>query len=290
MTFAATVIRIFLASPGDTTEEREIARTAIARWNVNHAADEKVVLLPVGWETDSVPEWGGHPQSILNRQLVDSCDVLLGIFWTRLGTPTPDSKSGSVEEIERFASSGKPVLLYFCRKHADLAAIDPDQLNALREFEASCRDRVLYDTYGDAAEFEAKLARALTRVVRDRFTSEALEGDRLPRGHRLAEPPRPKHESRLVAHLENHGRSRYRLIVANTGTIDLLRVNVEVPDEARSFSLLTDELPIDVLRPSERVALMASVHMGGGKSIFDVYLTGETPSGEAVRFPSKISI
>jgi len=290
VTFTATVIRIFLASPGDTAPERDVARTAVARWNVTHAADEKVVLLPVGWETDAVPEWGDHPQSILNRQLVDSCDVLLGIFWTRLGTPTPDGKSGTVEEIERFADTGKPVLLYFCRKLADLAAIDTDQLDALREFEAACRDRVLYDTYGDEAEFEAKLARALTRVVRDRFVNDAMQGNRLPRGRRLTGPPRPKQEARLGAHLENHGRSSYRLIVANTGTVDILGVNVEVPEEARSFSLLTDELPIDVLRPGERVALLASVHMGGGKSIFDVYLTGETPGGELIRAPSKISI
>lgn len=290
MTFEATVIRVFLASPGDTMEEREIARTSIARWNVNHAADEKVVLLPVGWETDSVPEWGDHPQSILNRQLVDSCDVLLGIFWTRLGTPTQEGKSGTVEEIERFAETGKPVLLYFCRKHADLAAIDTDQLKALRDFEASCQDRVLYDTYGDEAEFTAKLARALTRVVRDRFAVGATDGERLPLGHRLTEPPRAKQEARLGAHLENHGRHSYRLIVANTGTVELLGVNVEVPEEARSFTLLTDELPIDVLRPGERVALVASVHMGGGKSIFDVHLTGKTPVGETVRFPSKISI
>ena len=238
MTFSATVVRVFLASPGDTEDERETARTAVARWNVEHAADEKVVLLPVGWETDSIPEWGEHPQSILNRQLLDACDVLVGIFWTRLGTPTQDGESGTVEEIERFATSSKPVLLYFCRKHAAIASIDTEQLDAVREFETACRDRALYDTYGDTAEFAAKLARALTRVVRDRFASELVADEGMPRGRRLAEPPRPKQEARLAAHLENHGRHSYRLVLANTGTVDVLGVNVEVPDEASSFWLL----------------------------------------------------
>lgn len=195
-----------------------------------------------------------------------------------------------MEEIERFAEGGKPVLLYFCRKRPDLGGIDTTQLDALRDFEASCQAQALYDTYGDEAEFEAKLGRALTRVVRDRFAGGVDAREGLPRGHRLSEPPKPKQEARLGAHLENHGRHRYRLIVANTGTVDVLGVNVEVPDEAKSFSLLTDELPIDVLRPGERVALLASVHMGGGKSIFDVLLTGQTPNGFPVRFPSKISI
>jgi hypothetical protein len=252
--------------------------------------DQAVVLVPVGWETDSVPEWGNHPQSILNRQLVDSSDVLLGIFWTRLGTATPDSASGTVEEIERFAKTGKPVMLYFCRKYADLTTIDTAQLDALRAFEASCKAHALYDTFGDAAEFESKLARGLTRTVMERFAARSEAASHLPVGRRLATPPERKPEARLSAHLESHGRSSHRLILANIGTVDALDVNVEVPPEASSFMLLTDELPIDVLRPGERVALLASLHMGGGKSIFDVFVTGTTANGDDIRFPSKISI
>lgn len=283
-------MRVLLASPGDTRNERDLARTAIARWNSNNAMDQAVVLVPVGWETDSVPEWGDHPQSILNRQLVDSSDVLLGIFWTRLGTATPDSTSGTVEEIERFAKTGKPVMLYFCRKHADLSAIDTAQLDALRDFEASCRTHALYDTFGDAAEFESKLARGLTRTVIERFAARTGEASHLPVGRRLSAPPERKPEARLSAHLESHGRSSYRLVLANIGTVEVMDVDVEVPPEASSFTLFTDELPIDVLRPGERVALMASLHMGGGKSIFDVFVTGTTADGDHLRFPSKISI
>lgn len=284
-------MRVLLASPSDTTRERELARMAIARWNSTNAMDRAVVLVPVGWDTDSVPEWGDHPQSILNRQLVDTSDVLLGIFWTRLGTATPESASGTVEEIERFAKSGKPVMLYFCRKHADLSAIDTAQLDALRDFEVSCRPHALYDTFGDAAELEAKLARGLTRIVVDRFAARTEAASALPVGRRLSAPPERKPEARLTAHLESHSRSSYRLVVANTGTVEVMDVNVEVPPEASSFSLHTDELPIDVLRPGERVALMASLHMGGGKSIFDVFVTGMTADGQQqLRFPSKISI
>jgi hypothetical protein len=290
VTFEATVVRVLLASPGDTADERDLARTAIARWNSSNAMEQAVVLVPVGWESDSVPEWGDHPQSILNRQLVDSSDVLLGIFWTRLGTATPDSASGTVEEIQRFAKTGKPIMLYFCRKNADLTAIDTAQLDALREFEASCQAYGLYDTFGDAAEFESKLARGLTRTVTQRFAARTETASRLPVGRRLTAPPERKPEARLSAHLESHSRSSYRLVVANIGTVDVTGVNIEVPPEASSFTLHTDELPIDVLRPGERVALMALLHMGGGKSIFDVFLTGTTPDGDHLRFPSKISI
>jgi hypothetical protein len=154
----------------------------------------------------------------------------------------------------------------------------------------SCQAHALYDTFGDAVEFESKLSRGLTRTVNERFAAQTEEASRLPVGRRLSAPPERKPEARLSAHLESHGRSNYRLVLANIGTVDAMDVNVEVPPEASSFTLHTDELPIDVLRPGERVALMASVHMGGGKSIFDVFITGTTAEGDQLRFPSKISI
>jgi hypothetical protein len=33
---------------------------------------------------------------------VESGDILMGVFWTRLGTPTGKAPSGTVEEIEHF--------------------------------------------------------------------------------------------------------------------------------------------------------------------------------------------
>jgi hypothetical protein len=38
---------------------------------------------------------------------------LIGVFWTRVGTPTGIAESGTLEEIERVAAEGKLVMLYF---------------------------------------------------------------------------------------------------------------------------------------------------------------------------------
>jgi nucleoside 2-deoxyribosyltransferase len=83
---------------------------------------------------------GDHPQSILNRQLVDRCDLLVAVFRTRLGTPTPHGPSGTAEEIERFIASRKPVLLYKLNGRED-GDTDLHQLAALNEFMASLRQR-----------------------------------------------------------------------------------------------------------------------------------------------------
>ncbi len=45
---------------------------------------------------------GDRPQGIINEQLVNNCDIFIGIFWGRLGTRTGKTESGSVEEIEKF--------------------------------------------------------------------------------------------------------------------------------------------------------------------------------------------
>lgn len=52
------------------------------------------MLLPVKWETHAIPQSGIRPQEAINRQLVNQCDVLLGMFWTKLGTSTGVAESG----------------------------------------------------------------------------------------------------------------------------------------------------------------------------------------------------
>lgn len=53
------------------------------------------------WSTDSYPQSGGHPQALLNTQIVDNADAAIAVFWTRFGTPTDEFGSGTEEEIEK---------------------------------------------------------------------------------------------------------------------------------------------------------------------------------------------
>ncbi len=99
-------------SPSDMAEERLAVAEAVNEWNAQHAAAEGVVLLPVKWETHALPTSGVRPQEAINRQLIDECDVLIGMFWTRLGTSTGVADSGTAEEIERFVAAKKPAMLY----------------------------------------------------------------------------------------------------------------------------------------------------------------------------------
>ncbi|MFA0173397.1 DUF4062 domain-containing protein, partial [Vibrio splendidus] len=57
-----------------------------------------------------------HPQKILNQQMVEDADFGIGIFWSKLGTPTDTHASGTVEEIEGLRNKGAKVSLYLSQQ------------------------------------------------------------------------------------------------------------------------------------------------------------------------------
>lgn len=166
MSFPAQVFRILIASPSDVSEEREIAVRTIQEWNDLNAAERQLVLLPLRWETHSAPEYGKRPQEVINRQVVDHCDLLVGVFWTRIGSPTGISDSGTIEEIERVATDGKPVMLYFSQAKHDPDKLDLEQLAKLREFKKKTFPKALIESYGGVIEFKDKLAKQIEIQLR----------------------------------------------------------------------------------------------------------------------------
>ena len=166
MAFQAHTYRVLIASPSDLSEERHTASEAVNEWNAQHAVAEATVLLPVKWETHATPETGVRPQEALNRQLVRGADILLGMFWTKLGTHTGVADSGTVEEIDQFVAAGKPALLYFSSRPINPRSIDINQLERLESFRAGTYKRALSGTFSDIGELRHILTRDLMRQVR----------------------------------------------------------------------------------------------------------------------------
>ncbi len=72
----------------DVTQERSIIREILYDWNIVNSEKYGMVLNPTGWDISSYPDMGNHPQKILNKQILDKADILIGVFWTRIGTKT----------------------------------------------------------------------------------------------------------------------------------------------------------------------------------------------------------
>jgi len=137
MSYDAKAFNVMIASPSDVPSERNIVREVVYEWNAVHSQLRRIVLLPVGWETHSSPEMGSRAQAILNEQILNKCDLLVGIFWTRIGTETGEYISGTVEEIEKHVASGKPAMLYFYGQPVEEGSVDKEQYSKLKEFRES---------------------------------------------------------------------------------------------------------------------------------------------------------
>jgi hypothetical protein len=162
----ARIIRVMIASPGDTTEEREAIATAVSRWNETNGSDWGVHLQVVMWELHATPELGERPQEIINRELTDPSDVLVAVFRARIGSPTGGALSGTVEEIQEFQKAGKPVLPYFYAGDISRGEVDGQQLALLSEFKKAMYQEGLVGQYGNIHELREHLAYHLTSVVR----------------------------------------------------------------------------------------------------------------------------
>ena len=177
MSYAARVYDLLIASPSDVAKERQLARDVILEWNAIHAKDRRIVLAPVAWETHASPEMGDRPQAIINKQIARDCDVLIAVFWTRLGTPTGKSPSGTVEEIREHVAAGKPALIYFSEEPVRLDSVEEAQYAALKEFRAECQQNGLYESYSSASEFREKLTRQLAQTVIRNLAPEPQDAD-----------------------------------------------------------------------------------------------------------------
>lgn len=100
MPYQSTAYKVFIASPGDVKEERSIVREVLAEWNDINSEKRALVLLPIGWDTHSTPEMGSPAQEIINKRVLKTADILIGVFWTKVGTPTDRYPSGTIEEID----------------------------------------------------------------------------------------------------------------------------------------------------------------------------------------------
>ena len=167
MSYSALVIPIMIASPGDVVEERDVARDVIQEWNYINSLPSRTVLMPVGWDTHSSPELGGRPQELINERVLKDCDLLVGIFWTRIGTPTGKSASGSVEEIERHIEAGKPAMVYFSSAPVAPQNLDQEQFSALTDFKEWCKSRGLVEQFENIIDFRQKFSRHLQIMLRD---------------------------------------------------------------------------------------------------------------------------
>ena len=176
------LLRIVVASPGDTQVERDLVQEVAEELNHGIAQDCGTRLEVVRWETDTYPGFHatgpqGHIDSLLH---IEDCDAVIGIFWKRFGTPVSDAKSGTEHEIQAAIRSweqkGRPhIMVYFNTKpYTPASKTETDQWGQVLEFKAHFDKRGLWWTYNGKAVFEKLVRNHLTQYLRQHKPQTAI--------------------------------------------------------------------------------------------------------------------
>lgn len=157
------VYRVFLASPSDVPAERRAALDLAAFLNAHLTAKHDRLIHFTVWE--HLPPSAGRPQETIN-QLVDECDVFVGLLHERWGTPTGDWSSGFEEEFERahqrHLRTGRPTMaLYF---KTPTALPHPDYPK-VRDFKRRVGQRIMYRVVETTEQWREALTHFLHQEV-----------------------------------------------------------------------------------------------------------------------------
>jgi hypothetical protein len=280
MAFTARVYNVLIASPGDTSALRDLVEASLYSWNRDRAEGAQVVLRPLRWEFDAVSAMGTDAQAAINQQLVAKSDILVGLFYSRLGSATARSASGTAEEIDEAAKAGKRVHVYFSEMPIPRDT-KPEDLEALNKFKTEIQGKGLIGSFASPDDLVARVRTAIESDI------EGLAGASIPglaasvRGAAL----HASYESEREPKTDSKGKTTYhtrneRIEVHNTGNAMAEKVMLTMvsrdDNEAPDIYMGSGVLPS--IPPHGHFDFRISTHMGTA-SIVDANLTW-TEDGE----------
>jgi len=193
---APLYLHIFLASPGDVPEERNLAREVIQALPNDPLLRDKIAVDMVTWDGPGGPamEADMTPQAAIKQglRLPSKCDVTVVILWSRMGTPLPTDwqvkadgtpfRSGTeweyLDALEGSKKNGRPKVLVYRRNLVPNIALDDPQLeqkikqwgavqaffNEFKNADGSLKGA--YSEYDQPLRFKDKLESDLRDVVK----------------------------------------------------------------------------------------------------------------------------
>lgn len=194
--------RIFLSSPGDCKAERKAVGAVILKLNADPLVQKIARLELIAWDLgQGIPmDATLPPQASVNENVAvpESCDLFVGIFRARIGTPLPKDEfrrndgssfeSGSEYELFRATEArrrghSKPDILVYRHQSAEgaTAVRESDQLAKLNEFfnrmpfKDAAFSRGSITKFADTVDFECKFESDLRLLL-----SKLAPGQQLP--------------------------------------------------------------------------------------------------------------
>lgn len=160
------IAKLAICAPSDIKKELHIIRNVVDEFNLSHGDVNELFVKSQHWSTDTYPDMSaGRAQAAINRQMIDDADIVVGIFWSRFGSPSGLADSGTEEEIMRGIHQDKQVMVYFSRKEPLPADADPAQLDAIARFRERLQDTGLYWSFASKRQLEKDFRSHLAAAV-----------------------------------------------------------------------------------------------------------------------------
>ncbi|MBE9108823.1 DUF4062 domain-containing protein [Nodosilinea sp. LEGE 07298] len=180
-----------MASPGDLSEERRVAREVVKKVN-------RIVSSSIGWQIDlregeNALPGAGRPQELINKD-IDSCDLFLGVLWRRWGSSTGEYSSGFEEEFERAKQrhqKNQHPTMWLCFKEVEIEQKkDPgEQLKKVLAFydtQVSSKE-FLFKEFKNSEDWRDKLDEWLLRHVLN-FSQETSQDEQFEANIEISSP------------------------------------------------------------------------------------------------------
>ena len=161
------LFRVFFSAPSDVIAEHEIVEGVLREWNVQHGQALGIRVELVHWRTHAYPATGKRPQSLINKQAFDRSDIVVGVFWTKFGTPTGRFGSGTEEELRRGIAQDKEVAVYFSRIPPPKHKGQPLQFTKIEAFKRKIGKKALYWEFSSLIGFERDFRNHLAMVMQN---------------------------------------------------------------------------------------------------------------------------
>lgn len=164
--------KIFLASPGDTLEERQIAEEVVAEINRTIGSRDEFHLDLLKWEYNTYPSIGEDGQDVISKQIGSDYQIFIGIMWKKFGTPTKRAGSGTEEEFElaykRYSQKNDIQIMFYFNGSSIPQDSNLDDFQKVLLFKKKIEGLGAYHfTYQNAKGFEKLLREHLTCYIKD---------------------------------------------------------------------------------------------------------------------------
>jgi len=278
-------LEVVIACPGDVEKEKELVKNSIG--NINILAQHlKLELVPKDWKFNTFPSVGEYPQDVINKQFGNEYEALVAIFWSKVGTPTPNFPSGTVEEVERAierqkADNSVNLMLYLKTAEIPKKQFNPTQFDQLKELFEAWSDRgVYYSQFRKQAEFSVLITRHLMLLAQEKYfvpnqvSEEAVD-------YFVEETNKIYEETDMSKMLINslEGYSKYSKELSQI----ISRITGLIVDHGKRINSDTEELNSLLKRPkSNKIAQKIAKNLKGGANYSRKY--AEMLSQELVKF------